>query len=62
MIFSCDYKVSYVLKIPSERAAEFHFTREMDQMCRGAELEITPQIRQKLERHRAKCGSGVERS
>ena len=38
-----------------------HFTREMNRMWRGAELGITPRIRKKLERQRAKCGSGVER-
>ncbi len=38
-----------------------HFTREMNRMWRSAELGITPRIRQKLERQRAKCGSGAER-
>ncbi|MFL0782318.1 MAG: phospholipase, partial [Prochlorococcus sp.] len=39
-----------------------HFTREMDRLWRGAELGITPRIRRKLERQRAKCGSGEQRS
>ena len=38
-----------------------HFTREMDRMWRSAELGITPRIQRKLERQRAKCGSGIER-
>ena len=38
-----------------------HFTREIDRMWRGAELGITKRIRRKLERQRAKCGSGAER-
>ena len=38
-----------------------HFTREMNHLWETAELEITPRIRKKLERQRAKCGSGVER-
>jgi len=39
-----------------------HFTREMNRMWRSAELGITPRIRQKLDRQRAKCGSGVKRN
>ncbi len=39
-----------------------HFTREMNRMWRSAELGITPHIQRKLDRQRAKCGSGVERS
>jgi phosphatidylserine/phosphatidylglycerophosphate/cardiolipin synthase-like enzyme len=35
-----------------------HFTREMNRMWRSAELGITPRIKLKLERQRAKCGSG----
>ena len=38
-----------------------HFTREMNRIWRSAELGITPRIRQKLERQRAKYASGVER-
>lgn len=37
------------------------FTREIDRMWRGAELGITERIHRKLERQRAKCGSGEER-
>ena len=36
-----------------------HFTREMNRMWRSAELGITPRIKRKLERQRAKCGSRV---
>ena len=39
-----------------------HFTQEMDRMWRGAELGITPRIKRKLDRQRAKCGSGMEKS
>ena len=39
-----------------------HFTREIDRMWRGAELGITKRMRRKLERQRAKCGSGEERT
>ena len=36
-----------------------HFTREMNRMWRSAELGITPRTQRKLDRQRAKCGSGV---
>ena len=38
-----------------------HFTRETNRMWRSAELGVTPRIQRKLDRQRAKCGSGVER-
>jgi phosphatidylserine/phosphatidylglycerophosphate/cardiolipin synthase-like enzyme len=38
-----------------------HFTREMDRMWRGAELGITQRMSRKVDKKRAKCGSGVER-
>jgi len=37
-----------------------HFTREMNRLWRSAELGITPRLKHKLDRQRAKCGSGVE--
>jgi len=49
-----------LLVIESAQLAK-HFTREMDRLWRGAELGITARIRRKLERQRAKCGSGVKR-
>ena len=49
-----------LLVIHSPQLAK-HFTREMDRLWRGAELGITERMRRKLERQRAKCGSGVER-
>ncbi len=48
-----------IIKSPQLAA---HFTREMNRMWRSAELGITERMRRKLERQRAKCGSGVERS
>ncbi len=39
-----------------------HFSREIDRLWRGAELGITRQLARKLERQRARCGSGVARS
>ena len=39
-----------------------HFAREIDRMWRGAELGISERMRRKLERQRAKCGSGEERA
>ena len=38
-----------------------HFTREMDRLCRTADLGITERLRRKLERNRQRCGSGMER-
>ena len=38
-----------------------HFTREMNRMWRSAELGVTPRIKRKLDRQRAKCGIGIER-
>ena len=38
-----------------------HFTREMDRMWRGAELGITQRMSRKVEKKRAKCGSGINR-
>ena len=49
-----------LLVIESPKLAA-HFTREMNRLWRGAELGITPHMRRKLKRQRAKCGSGVER-
>ena len=50
-----------LLVIHSPQLAK-HFTREMNRLWRDAELGVTPRIRQKLERQRAKCGSGLKRS
>ena len=50
-----------LLVIDSPQLAK-HFTREMDRMWRGAELGITKRMRNKLERQKALCGSGAERS
>ena len=50
-----------LLVIESPKLAA-HFTREMNRMWRSAELGITPRIQRKLERQRAKCGSGVKRN
>jgi len=50
-----------LLVIHSPQLAK-HFSREINRMWRGADLGITPRIRRKLERQRAKCGRGVERS
>lgn len=50
-----------LLVIDSPELAK-HFTREMDRMWRGAELGITKRMRNKLERQKALCGSGVERN
>ena len=49
-----------LLVIESPKLAN-HFTREMNRLWRGAELGVTARMRRKLERQRAKCGSGVER-
>ena len=49
-----------LLVIHSPKLAD-HFTREMNRMWRGAELGITAHMRRKLERQRAKCGSGSTR-
>ena len=49
-----------LLVIHSRQLAQ-HFTREMNRMWRGAELGISPRIRQKLQRQRLKCGSGEQR-
>jgi phosphatidylserine/phosphatidylglycerophosphate/cardiolipin synthase-like enzyme len=38
-----------------------HFTREMNDLWRGAELGITPRLQRKIERQQRLCGSGVER-
>jgi len=38
-----------------------HFTREMDRMVPGAELGITQRMSRKVEKKRAKCGSGIGR-
>ncbi|MFL0770711.1 MAG: phospholipase, partial [Prochlorococcus sp.] len=50
-----------LLVIHSPQLAK-HFSREINRMWRGADLGITPRIRRKLERQRAKCGSGEQRS
>jgi phosphatidylserine/phosphatidylglycerophosphate/cardiolipin synthase-like enzyme len=39
-----------------------HFTREMNDLWRGAELGITPRLQRKIERQQRLCGSGVERA
>ena len=49
-----------LLVIHSPQLAK-HFTREMDRLWRGAELGVSSRIRKKLERQRAKCGSGEQR-
>ena len=49
-----------LLVIHSPQLAQ-HFKREMDRLWKGAELGITARMRRKIERQRAKCGSGVER-
>ena len=49
-----------LLVIHSPQLAK-HFTREMDRLWRGAELGVNSRIRKKLERQRAKCGSGEQR-
>ena len=36
-----------------------HFTREMNQIWRNAELGITPALERKLDRQRIRCGDGV---
>ncbi len=38
-----------------------HFTREMNDLGRGAELGITPRLQRKIERQQRLCGSGVAR-
>ncbi len=38
-----------------------HFTAEMNQLWRGAELGVTPRLKRKLERQRMRCGSGTQR-
>ncbi len=38
-----------------------HFQREVDRMWKGAELGVTARLRRKLERERARCGSGTPR-
>jgi len=35
-----------------------HFTDEMNQLWRGAELGISARLQRKLERQRQRCGSG----
>ena len=50
-----NYKTLLVIHSPKLAA---HFTREMDRLWRSVELGITPRIKLKLERQRAKCGSG----
>lgn len=35
-----------------------HFTAEIDQLWRGAELGVSPRLARKLERQRQRCGSG----
>jgi len=52
----CVYENTILIQTP-ELAA--HFTREMNRMWRSAELGITPRIRKKLERQRAKCGGFI---
>lgn len=39
-----------------------HFSREIDRLWRGAELGISRQLARKLERQRARCGSGMQRA
>ena len=48
-----------LLVIHSPQLAKL-FTREMNRLWRSAELGIKPRIRQKLDRQRAKCGSGAK--
>ena len=38
-----------------------HFSAEMNQLWRGAELGVTPRLQRKLERQRLRCGSGERR-
>ena len=38
-----------------------HFTAEMNQLWRGAELGVTPRLQRKMERQRLRCGSGERR-
>ena len=38
-----------------------HFTRGMDRIWDGAELEITPQLQRKLDRQKICCGDGTKR-
>ena len=38
-----------------------HFSAEMDQLWRGAELGITPRLKRKLAANRGRCGSGLQR-
>lgn len=49
-----------LLVIDSPQLAS-HFTAEIDRMWRGAELGITARLARKLERQRARCGSGTDR-
>jgi phosphatidylserine/phosphatidylglycerophosphate/cardiolipin synthase-like enzyme len=50
-----------LLVIDSPQLAR-HFSAEMDRMWRGAELGISARLARKLERQRARCGSGTRRS
>ena len=38
-----------------------HFTREMNDLWRGAALGITPRLQRKIDRQRQLCGSGALR-
>ena len=38
-----------------------HFSDEMNQLWRGAELGVTARLQRKLEKQRLKCGSGSPR-
>ncbi|MEB3234585.1 MAG: phosphatidylserine/phosphatidylglycerophosphate/cardiolipin synthase family protein [Cyanobacteriota bacterium] len=38
-----------------------HFTAEMDQLWRGAQLGISPRLQRKLDKQRQTCGSGNQR-
>ena len=49
-----------LLVIHSPQLAK-HFTREMDRLWESAELGITAQIQQKLDRQKIRCGDGVLR-
>ena len=49
-----------LLVIHSPQLAK-HFTREMDRLWESAELGITAQIQQKLDRQKIRCGDGLLR-
>ena len=49
-----------LLIIESPQLAK-QFTREMDRLWDTVELGITPNLQNKLDRQRIRCGDGVER-